>query len=138
MSKLEEVQEEELTVGQDDTMPQLISQVSSPYHEQEQDDAVILKNPRVLATQDSTSEESTAAEEIVSDYGTELTEDASPQYTSPSEDSNVEYLESTQTKGTNKFRLSQSLELKEDLVKRALGTFSISNPFKNLSNREQG
>ena len=46
-------------------------------------------------------------------------------------------MESTQTKEANQFRVSKSLELNEDLVKRALGTFSMSNPFKSLRNREQ-
>ena len=94
MTRLEDCreEEEELTAGQDDLMPQLISQASSPHHEQEQNDAVTLKKI-VLATQKSTSEESTAADEIGSDDGTELTEDESPQYNSPSDDNEVEYLE---------------------------------------------
>ena len=73
MNRLEEVQEEELTAGQGDPIPQLISQASSLHHEKEQDDAVTLKNPWVLAPQESTSEKSTAGEEIGSDDCTELT-----------------------------------------------------------------
>ena len=60
-------------------------------HDEEQDDAVTSKNPRVLNTKETkTSEDSTAAEEIESDDGTERTEDESPQYTSPSQDSEIE------------------------------------------------
>ena len=125
-----------LTAGQDDQMPQLISQASSPNHNQEQDDAVNLKIPKVLVTQvESISEELTAAEDIESDDSIKTTEDASPQYTSPSEDSKVEYLKITQTEGKNHLRVSQSLEL-ESLVNRALSTFTTSNPFNNLINGE--
>ena len=48
---------------------------------------VTSKTPKFLDSQGDTSEESTEAEEIRSDDGTEATEDASPQYTSPSEGS---------------------------------------------------
>ena len=34
--------------------------------------------------------------------------------------------------------MSQSLELNQNLVQRALGTFSISIQFKSLNSREQG
>ena len=46
MSRLEEVQEKELTEEQDDQMSQLFSQASRSHHEQEQDDAVTLKIPK--------------------------------------------------------------------------------------------
>ena len=56
-----------------------------------------LKSQRVLNTNESTtSEDSTAAEEIASDDDTVRTGDESPQYTSPSEDSESEYLRNTQ------------------------------------------
>ena len=56
MSTIEEIQEENLIAGQDDPIPQLFSQASSLHHKQEQDDAVTLKNPKVLATQQNTSD----------------------------------------------------------------------------------
>ena len=108
MSILEEVLEEDVTAEQDDQMPQLLSQASRNHHEQEQDDAVTLKNPKILATQDNKSDESTAAEVIGSDDGNEATEDGCPQYTSPPEISDVEYLKSTQIKGNHQDRVSQS------------------------------
>ena len=88
------------------------------HHEEEQDDAVTPKNPKVLATQSNTIEDSTAAEEIGSDEGTEATEDESPQYTSSTEDSDVEYLESTQNKGSHQDRVSRSVELNTSLAER--------------------
>ena len=91
-----------------------------------------------LHTQGDTSEKSTVAEEIGSDDGTEATEDASLQYTSPSEESDVEYLESTQGKGHHQERVSRSVELDTDLVQRALKTFTLSNPKKNSIDQEQG
>ena len=47
----------------------------------------------------TTSEDSTAADEIGSDDGTVRTENESPLYTSPSEDSELEYLGSNQGQG---------------------------------------
>ena len=92
-----------------------------------------VKIQKTSDTQGDTSEESSiAAEEIGSDNGTEATEDASPQYTSPSEDSDVEYLESTQGKENHQERVSRSVELDTNLVQRALRAFSMSHPVKKI------
>ena len=66
-------------------MPQLYSQTSIHHHVEEQDEAVTHKTSRALATRGDTSDESTSAEEIISEDGTEDSEDASPIYTSPSD-----------------------------------------------------
>ena len=52
MSIIDETQEEDVTAEQDEQMPQLFSQASSLHH----NDAVTLKNPKVLATEEHTSD----------------------------------------------------------------------------------
>ena len=88
-------------------------------YDEEKDDAVKSKNPRVLGKQQIASEDSTAAEDIGSDFGTERTEDESPQYTGPSEDSEIEFIERTQGTGVHQERVSRSVELNTSLVRRA-------------------
>ena len=107
--------------------------LEEPNISEEESEAVTSKNPRVLDTEiNTTSEDSTEAEEIGSDDGTERTEDKSPQYTSPSEDSEIEYLKQTQGMGNRQERVSRSIELNTSLVKRAFGTFYMSDPNKKM------
>ena len=98
MSTPDETGEDEV-IARDDQMPQLISQASRNHLEEEQDDVITNKSPRASDTQEDTSGESTAAEEIKSDEDEVATENASPQYTSPSEDSEVEYVKTTKGNG---------------------------------------
>ena len=154
LKEIDEINDEEY----DDQTPQLFSQTSinhqnkhhdamsakirstpelssDPSFEQTNhycDDAVTSKNPGVP---DTTSEDSTAAEEINSDDDPIQTADESPQYTSPSSEGVIEFLGSTQGKGSHEERVSRSIELNTNLVERALRTFSMSDPIKN---REQG
>ena len=122
MSTLDEI-EEDGVIAKDDQMPQLISQASMNHLEEEQDDAVTSKKTKASDTQGETSEESTAAEEIGTDEDKVVTEDASPQYTSPSEDSEMEYVETTEGSENHSERVSRSVELGTNLVQRALRTF---------------
>ena len=131
------MQEEEITAGQDDPMLRLISPVSSPNHDQKQDDAITLKTPKNLVIQNNNiSGESTAEEEIFSNESVKSADDAIPQYTSPSEDSDLEYLKNTPTKGTSQLRVSQSFELNKSLVNKALRTFTSSRSYNTLTSRE--
>ena len=108
MSTLNEVEEENVNAKYDDQMPQIFSQASTNHqnkqddeitsinsstpnrpsgplleetnhYDEEEDDVVTPKTPKMSASQGGTSQESTSAEDIGSDDETETTEDASPQ-----------------------------------------------------------
>ena len=139
-SRLDEIREEDLNSGQDDYMPHIISLTSSPkqnQNNQDSDDAVTLKTPRVLSQREINLSEQSTDEEIKSDDETVKSEEQdSPQYTSASsEEEEITHMKTT-PKGRKELRMSQSLIMDESQVTRASKTFSASKSLLNSKNWE--